>query len=156
MTTSISQQSFCRVHNIVEYIRNNNEFLFDLNEIEERGMQNILQEDFDIYQKFTNKELQNLRDELYGFALENEIKEARHLLHKSSPYDEGIDLVHTNADNIYGRRTTHRVFYSYPVDKNLSGMKKVRYPLRRATQKDLRELAILKKLAWQSIRENHT
>lgn len=152
MTASISQQPSCRVHSIVEYLKNSTDFLCDTDELEERGIQNILLEDFDIFQRLTDKELQDLKDELYGIALKNELKEALHLLNKSRPHDEGIELVHTNADNIYGKRTTHRVFYSYPVDKNLSGMKKVKYPLRRATQKELRELAILKKLAWQSIR----
>jgi len=57
MTISRPFNPSLRVHNIVEYIKNNGDFLCDADELEERGIQEILQEDIDIFETFKNEEL---------------------------------------------------------------------------------------------------
>ena len=146
MTTSKLSQPSLRVHNIVEYIKYNSEFLCDADELEERGIQEILQEDFDIYQTFKREELQELKDEFQAIALQNEIKEAKRLIDKIKPEDDGNDILQSNPDNIYGKRTTYPVYYSYPVDENLRKLPKISYPLKPATQREMKKLSGLNKL----------
>jgi hypothetical protein len=146
MTTSKLSQPSLRVHNIVEYIKYSGDFLCDADELEERGIQEILQEDFDIYETFKNEDLQELEDELQAMALQNEIREAKRLIDKLKPEDDGNDLLQSNPDNIYGKRTTYPVYYSYPVDENLRKLPKISYPLKPATQKEVRRLSGLNKL----------
>jgi len=146
MTTSKLSQPSLRVHNIVEYIKYNSEFLCDADELVERGIQEILQEDFDIYQTFKREELQELKDEFQAIALQNEIKEAKRLIDKIKPEDDGNDILQSNPDNIYGKRTTYPVYYSYPVDENLRKLPKISYPLKPATQREMKKLSGLNKL----------
>jgi len=129
MTTSTLSYPSRKVHNIVVYLRSTDSFLCDVHELEERGIQEILQEDCGIHEMLDPEELHELHDELFSVALENEIKEARYLFKKLHPDDEGGDFVHSSPNNPYGRRTTYRVSYSYPVDKNLRTLPKISYPL---------------------------
>lgn len=115
-----------RIHHIVEYIKSSGNFLCDVEELEERRIQDILHEDFDIYMTFTDEEIQQLKDELYAMALENEVREAINLYNKLKPYDEGEELLHSNPKDIYDKRTTYKVYYSYPVDENLLKISKFR------------------------------
>jgi hypothetical protein len=146
MTTSKLSQPSLRVHNIVEYIKYSGEFLCDVDDLEERGIQEILQEDFDIYETFKNEDLQELEDELQAMALQNELREAKRLIDKLKPEDDGNDLLQSNPDNIYGKRTTYPVYYSYPVDENLKKLPKISYPLKPATQREVGRLSGLNKL----------
>ena len=152
MTTSKLSQPSLRVHNIVEYIKYNGEFLCDADELEERGIQEILQEDFDIYETFKNEDLQELKDEFQAIALQNEIREAKRLIDKIKPEDGGNDILQSNPDNIYGKRTTYPVYYSYPVDENLRKLPKISYPLKPATQKEVRRLSGLNRLLTGQIK----
>ena len=146
MTTAKLSQPSWRIHNIVEYIKHTGEFLCDLGELEERGIQEILQEDFNIYLALKNEELEELKDEFFAMALENEIREAKHLFNKFKPYDEGHDLVHSEPKDTYGRSTTHNVYYSYPVDENLGKLSKIRYPLKPITWREMNQLGRLNKI----------
>ena len=146
MTTSKLSQPSLRVHNIVEYIKYSGDFLCDVDDLEERGIQEILQEDFDIYETFKNEDLQELKDEFQAIALQNEIKEAKRLIDKIKPEDDGNDILQSNPDNIYGKRTTYPVYYSYPVDENLRKLPKISYPLKPATQREMKKLSGLNKL----------
>ena len=145
MTTSSLTYPSYRVHTIVEYIKASDNFCCDASELEERGIQEILQEDFDIYEALQPEELSEIQDELFGIALDNEIRESRHLFKKLHPDDEGGDYVHSSPHNIHGRRTTYRVEYSYPVDKNLRKLPKISYPLRPASQIETKRLSGLNK-----------
>jgi hypothetical protein len=146
MTTAKLSQLSWRLHNIVEYIKYTGDFLCDLDEIEERGIQEILQKDFNIYLALKNEELEELNDEFYAMALENEVREARHLFNEIRPYDEGHDLLHSESKDIYGRSTTHNVYYSYPVDKNLEGLSRIRYPLKPITWGEMNQLGRFNRL----------
>ena len=146
MTTSKLSQPSLRVHNIVEYIKYSGEFLCDADELEERGIQEILQEDFDIYETFKNEDLQELKDEFQAIALQNEIREAKRLIDKIKPEDDGNDILQSNPDNIYGKRTTYPVYYNYPVDENLRKLPKISYPLKPTTQREMRRLSGLNKI----------
>ena len=146
MTTAQLSQPSWRIHHIVEYIKCTGDFLCDLDELEERGIQEILQEDFNIYLALKNEELEELKEEFYAMALENEIREAKHLFNKFKPYDEGQDLVHSESKDDYGRRTTHNIFYSYPVDENLGKLSKIRYPLKPITYREMNQLGRLNKI----------
>jgi hypothetical protein len=152
MTTSKLSQPSLRVHNIVEYIKYSGDFLCDADELKERGIQEILQEDFDIYETFKNEDLQELEDELQAMALQNEIREAKRLIDKLKPEDDGNDLLQSNPDNIYGKRTTYPVYYSYPVDENLKKLPKISYPLKPATQREVGRLSGLNKLMTGQIK----
>jgi len=152
MTTSKLSQPSLRVHNIVEYIKYSGEFLCDADELVERGIQEILQEDFDIYETFKNEDLQELEDEFQAMALQNEIREAKRLIDKIKPEDDGNDLLQSNPDNIYGKRTTYPVYYSYPVDENLRKLPKISYPLKPATQREVERLSGLNKLMTGQIK----
>ena len=145
MTTSDYFPSY-RIHTIVEYIKCSGYFSCDVVELRERGIQNILREDFNIYQTFTAEELHQLVDELQFEALENEVREAKRIFNKTNPYDEGEDLVHSEPNDIYERRTTYKIYYSYPVDGNLKKLPKIRYPLRPCTQREMNYLAMLNRL----------
>jgi len=155
MTTSKLSQPSLRVHNIVEYIKYSGDFLCDVDDLEERGIQEILQEDFDIYETFKNEDLQELKDELQAIALQNEIREAKRLIDKIKPEDDGNDLLQSNPDNIYGKRTTYPVYYSYPVDSNLKKLQKISYPLKPATQRDMNQLSRLNKTLTSQIKVEH-
>ena len=146
MTTAKLSQPSWRIHNIVEYIKHTGDFLCDLRELEERGIQEILQEDFNIYQALKRDELEELKDEFYAMALENEMREAKHLFNKNKPYDKGHDLVHSEPRDIYGRRTIYNVYYSYPVDENLRELSRIKYPLKPATQREMKKITSLNKL----------
>ena len=152
MTTSKLSQPSLRVHNIVEYIKYSGEFLCDADELEERGIQEILQEDFDIYETFKNEDLQELKDEFQAIALQNEIREAKRLIDKIKPEDDGNDILQSNPDNIYGKRTTYPVYYNYPVDENLRKLPKISYPLKPTTQREMRRLSGLNKLITGQIK----
>ena len=152
MTTSTYSLPSKRAHNIIEYIKYGNDFLCDLDELEERGVQEILQEDLDIYETFTKEELQEIKGELKAIALENEVREARHIFNKIKPYDEGFDCIHSSPEDIYSRRTTYKVYYSYPVDENLKRLPKVRYPIRHATQREAKRLSGLNRLLTGQIK----
>ena len=145
MNKTNKNKSF-KVHRIVEYIRCNGEFACDVDDFEERGIQDILQQDLDIFETFTSEELQELNDELQEVALQNEIKEAKHLINKLKPEDEGHDLLHSKPENIYGKRTTYPVYYNYPIDRNLKRLPKISYPLKPATQWEMNQLARINKL----------
>ena len=155
MTTSKLSQPSLRVHNIVEYIKYSGEFLCDADELEERGIQEILQEDFDIYETFKNEDLQELKDEFQAIALQNEIREAKRLIDKIKPEDDGNDILQSNPDNIYGKRTTYPVYYSYPVDENLRKLPKSSYPIRPTTQREMKKLSGLNKLVTGQIKVEH-
>lgn len=144
--TASNYSSSHRIHNIVEYIKCSGNFLCDIEELSERGIQNILQEDFDIYQTFTTEELQQLTDELQFEALENEVREAKRIFNKANPCDEGEDLVHSEPKTIYESRTTYKVYYNYPVDENLRKLPKISYPLKPCTQREMNYLVMLTKL----------
>ena len=146
MTTAKLYEPSWRIHNIVEYIKNTGDFLCDLDELEERGIQEILQEDFNIYQALKSEELEELKDEFFAMALENEVREAKFLFNKIKPYDEGHDLVHSEPKDIYGKRTTHNVYYSYPVDENLRKLSRIRYPLKPITWCEMNQLGRLNRL----------
>ena len=146
MTTATLSKPSWRIHNIVEYIKCTGDFLCDLEELEERGVQEILQEDFNIYQALKSEELEDLRNEFHAMALENEIKEAKHLLNKLKPYDEGYDLVHSGSKDAHGRSTSYTVYYSYPVDENLRDLLKINYPLRPITWREMNQLGRLNRL----------
>ena len=146
MTTAQLTQPSWRIHNIIEYIRNTGDFLCDLDELEERGIQEILQEDFNIYQALKSEELEELKDEFYAMALENEVREAKHLFSKLKPSDEGHDLVHSESKDNYARRTTHNVYYNYPVDENLRELSRIRYPLKPITWSEMNQLGRLNRL----------
>ena len=154
MITTILSFPSQKVHNIVVFLKSNSEFLCDVDELEERGIQEILQEDFDIHETLKPEELSELKDELLPMALENEVREARHLFKKLHPDDEGGDFVHSSPNNIYGRRTTYRVYYSYPVDENLRKLPKISYPLRPASQLETKRLAGLNKIISRQINES--
>ena len=141
-----------RVHNIVEYIKSTDNFLCDADELEERGIQNILQEDFDIYETFTKEELEELKDDFQVMALENEVREANHLFSMLNPYDEGEDLLQSEPENIYGKRTIYKVLYSYPVDENIRKLLKISYPLKPATQSEMKYLATCNKLVTEQVK----
>ena len=144
-TTKLSQPSW-RIHNIIEYIKYSGEFLCDMDELKERGIQEILQEDFNIYQALKSEELEELKDEFCEIALENEVREAKFLFNKIKPYDEGHDLVHSESKDIYGRKTTHNIYYSYPVDENLRKLSRIRYPLKPITWSEMNQLRRLNKI----------
>jgi len=152
MTTSTYSLPSKRVHNILEHIKYSGDFLCDIDELEERGAQEILQEDFDIYETFKEEELEEIQGELKVIALENEVREARHIFNKIKPYDEGFDCIHSSPEDIYSRRTTYKVYYSYPVDENLRKLPKIRYPIRSATQRETKRLSGLNKLLTGQIK----
>ena len=152
MTTSTYSLPSKRAHNIIEYIKYSSDFLCDLDELEERGVQEILQEDFDIYETFKEEELEEIQGELKVIALENEVREARHIFNKVKPYDEGFDCIHSSPEDIYSRRTTYKVYYSYPVDENLRRLPKIRYPIRHATQRETKRLSGLNRLLTGQIK----
>lgn len=129
-----------RIHNMVEYIRNSGRFLCDLYELAERGIQNILREDFDIYGSFTDEEMAVLKEDLYRMAFDNEMREAQYLYRRLIPYDEGEDLLHSSPDNIYGKVTTYRAGYSYPVQRSIRMLPVVRYPLKAVNGKEMSHL----------------
>ena len=148
----INKNPSFKVHRIVEYIKWNGEFVYDVDDLEERGIQEILQEDLDIFETFTSEELQELNNALQSIALQNELREAKHLIDKLEPEDDGNDFLHSNLDNIYGKRTTYPVYYDYPVDSNLKKLPKVSYPLKSATQRDMNQLSRLNKTLTSQIK----
>ena len=156
MTTAKLSQPSWRIHNIVEYIKNTGDFLCDMDELEERGIQEILQEDFNIYQTFKSEELEEIKDEFYAMALENEIREAKHLFNKLKPYDEGEDLVHSQPKDIYGRRTTYKIYYSYPVDEHLRELSRIKYPLKPITWREMNQLGRLNKIITKKTKAEYT
>ncbi len=151
----INKNSSFKVHRIVEYIKCNSEFACDVDDLEERGIQEILQQELDIFETFTSEELKELSDELQAIALQNELREAKHLIEKINPEDDGNDLLQSNPDNIYGKRTTYPVYYSYPVDSNLKKLQKISYPLKPATQRDMNQLSRLNKTLTSQIKVEH-
>ena len=153
MTTATVPKPSWRIHNIVEYIKYSGDFLCDLDEIEERGVQKILQEDLDIHETLTKAESQEITEELKAIALENEVKEARHIFKKIKPYDEGFDSVHSGPENICSRRTTYKVYYCYPVDKNLKRLQKVKYPIRNSTQRETKQLSGINRVLTEQIKQ---
>jgi hypothetical protein len=156
MTTAQLSQPSWRIHNIVEYIKYSGDFLCDMEELEERGIQEILQEDFNIYQALKSEELEELKDEFFAMALENEVREAKFLFNKIKPSDEGHDLVHSESKDIYGRSTTHNVYYSYPVDENLRKLSKIRYPLKPITWREMNQLGRLNKIITRKKNTEYT
>jgi hypothetical protein len=152
MTTSKSTQCSFRVHNIVEYIKFNGEFFCDEDDLEDRGIQEILQQDFNIFETFSREELQEIKDEFQAMAIENEVKEAKHLIDRLNLCDEGYDFVHSSPDNIYGKRTAYKVYYSYPVDENLRMLAKTTYPLKSVRKIKSKKLSGLNKLTTSQIK----
>ena len=155
MTTSTLSAPSCRVHNIVEYIKSSGNFLCDVSEIEERSVQDILQQDFDIHETLSTEELSAIRDEFQMLAIENEIREASYLFKRLHPDDEGGDLLHSSPDNIHGSRTAYAVEYCYPVDENLRKLPKVSYPLPPASQLETNRLSGLNKAITYQIKTEH-
>jgi len=155
MTTSILQFPSVRVHSIVEYIKSSNSFLCDAGELEERGVQDILQEDFDIYEALSIEELSTIEDEFLAMAIENEIREASYLFRRLHPDDEGADLLHSSPKNDFGSRSIYIAEYCYPVDENLRKLPKISYPLKPATQLETRRLSALNKLYKEQVKGSH-
>jgi len=151
----INKNPSFKVHRIVEYIKCNREFVCDLDDLEERGIQEILQEDLDIFETFTSEELKELNDVLQAIALQNELREAKHLIDKLEPEDDGYDLLNSSPDNIYAKRTTYPVYYNYPVDSNLKKLPKVSYPLKPATQRDMNQLLRLNKTLTSQVKAEY-
>ena len=148
----INKNPSFKVHRIVEYIKYNGEFVYDIDDLEERGIQEILQEEFDIFETFTSEELKELNDTLQSIALQNELREAKHLITQLKPEDDGYDLLNSSPDNIYAKRTTYPVYYDYPVDSNLKKLPKVSYPLKPATQREMNQLSRLNKTLTSQIK----
>ena len=63
-----------KVHKIVEYVKSIG-LEHDLHDIEERGLANILADDFGFTNKFTSEELTQIMSDLYSIALSNELAE---------------------------------------------------------------------------------
>ena len=119
-----------KVHNVVEYIKSTGDFLCDIDELNEREIQDILQKDFEIYLTLTDIEKQQLKDELRAMALQNELKEAKYLYDKLQTHDEGIEKLISNSKDVFSNNTAYLVYYSYPVDENLRQIPRKGHSLR--------------------------
>ena len=116
-----SAPSSLRVHMIVEYLKSTG-FHLETDEVHDAGVKEILEEQFDIHQKWSEMEIDLLTDELLHLAEQNEIREAQMKMAEVFPQDTGVMKFRQEAHNPGERATGYLIPFAYPADKNLRNL----------------------------------
>lgn len=106
------------VHKIVEYVKLKG-FDYEAHELLDMDLGLVLSKEYGVRELLTQKNLEQIKEDLYLLAEANEIREAIRKDRELQPEDSGVMIFRQPARRYGERATCYTMPYTYPVDEVL-------------------------------------